>query len=522
MLIKRLPNDGAADTRNESDLVDLLCYYKALYNHFQETKPMDLIDIIGLNTPNHHPFDRIDKCTKNEISQMAAIGRRLSSSKLIHPFSAPRMSNERIAATVREFDAYFHRALEGWAGHNVNASVFHGVHRVIYNEILQNGSNKPRCAQLVALVVEALALSSYMQSNCVRTKFWPIAFLYSLFKGRRWDAVGNTQIVVDASLNGERSSTFATASACLSRVTRREVCLTRLRRLAELNRDDPDSLLHISARITTLDALDVGHIKTTPEHEEQVESAIVNARDLIRACEAIINMSEVLPPMEMELQEVQQPEVPAPAEALGWLDQQVERLFTRPEDGQEIIQDYVEEEEGMAAIGVRIRKRCVNLFFLIDTTFILQYPQEQPRQEPAPQAGRAQRQGRGRVRARWAVSAGGDQHSEGARSSRGGGASPRGSRASPHRGRGTRRASPYRSRGTGRASPYRGRGTCRASPHRGRGTRARRASSYGGDTISFTYQSTAESKRHRPKPPAAHARASWRTRIFRSISAARS
>ena len=357
-LMKLVPaNDSPERLKSEIDIIDMLSYCKALFNHFQGTKKMELVDIIGLNTPNHHPFDCLNKSNEAELKQMRDIGRRVYCNAIL-PFSSKRMNSERMEGVVRGFEPYFNHTVKGWTGGAApKPAVFEMVHRVVYNDILHCGGNKDRCALLVTLMVEALAISNYMLSpSHFRVKFWSISFLYSILGGRRWDTLPENQWPSEATearsiLDGDRADAYMKTGFSIVRISSWDACLSRLRMLTEHPSNDDDERLHLNACITNLLSIDsIGCINITPDREAQISVAISNARDLIQACETIASMSQVAWPADDEDAQPAAPVAPPPEEnaaAAGWIDEQVARLFVRQEDGVDVVQNYADDEDAV-------------------------------------------------------------------------------------------------------------------------------------------------------------------------------
>ena len=447
-------NNSPENLKLEMEIIDTMSYYKALFNHFQGTKRMELADIIGLNTPNHHPFDCLNKSSEAESKQIREIGRRAYCNAIL-PFSSKRMGMDRMETVVR-----------GVEGNVAGPTMFETVHRVVYNDILHSGTNTDRCAQLVILMVEAAAIANYMlPPSQVRLKFWSISFLYSLLGGRRWDVAEGPwleeAIEARTALNRDRAAAYNRTSSTLSRMSRWDVCLSRLRMLLERPSTDDEEKVVINDSITELLSIDIGYLNTTPDKEAQITTAIDNARDLVRACEAIASMAafsedtEAVPP-----EPVISPRATENSAAAGWIEEQVVRLFARPEAGVDLVQNYTGEDEEEGNGGILFVFSCRGHH--PNTLNRSPYPEtQQPLQEPAPQAGRAQFQGGGRRDPRRSVQHGRAAVRGGNCQGRGGKNPCRGRGEAPHRGKGT----PPRGRGgasssRGRRAPSR-QGECR-------------------------------------------------------------
>jgi len=350
------------DIQSETDVIDLLCYYKSLFNHFQNTNKMELADIVSLNTPNHSPFDRIDSCSENEVARMAEIGRRKYGNPTT-PFSntVTAKTPGYIASVINGFDPYFQRIVPMWTTEtNINTTMFQCMHRVIYGDILQNGIDKNRCIRLVMLMTEALAIANYMNIDATplnqRIKFWSISFLYSMYS-RRWDTAPDHRAWVNASIETSirahdqmRAAVFNKTNNCFRRISRWSTSLSRLRRIMTLPRSEEDERVLVNTQITTLLGLDSGgKINITPEQEAAFNTAIQNARDVIHTCETLANMAEVLlgdPVAEIVNPQEEEEEIPVAPARTQWLDQQINRMMRQAVN--DIVEEYVEEGEGQA------------------------------------------------------------------------------------------------------------------------------------------------------------------------------
>jgi len=379
-LLKRLP---PANNKAETTLLDFLCYYAAMHHKFSGYEVNEtIVGVADEIKQGCCPFEDIQAPIKEELAHIVAKGRECYC-KLVVPFARTGTKNpEFVVSVANGFETFSGRFLQLWCD-AADRAVLYTAQRVIHGEIVRSLSNSNLCAQLCALIMEAVALeyrlSQFVRLNrqqkadashpVVRQMFWMASFLYSTID-RKWDLARDhgewLNAVADPDMRPIRKEIYQLTHQCMERVEQKRSCLSRLKEIVKTMDNDSEKAI-VRKQIKDLSPMVVTRIHPTPETERAWKEALANSNGLITLFEiqALFDDEEEAPRIVEEPMVLEEPHAALSKEdrellegRFGDLDPTRDNFYLRDgtwfADGQ-LVQTG-EENEGENAEELRIRR----------------------------------------------------------------------------------------------------------------------------------------------------------------------